>query len=119
MGGVASVSSPGGGWFGGSELEFGWFVHGFLSTVAGFFSSAGSGRGIGGGSGGVTEGCTVGASGMSFAWSGWVVGGWACWVWLAADCAAIFPTARQRYPPKHPATRTAAIHPATTVRGLL
>ena len=97
-------------------LVFGWFVQGFLSTGAGFFSS---GRGIGEGSG-VAEGCTVGASGISpcagCAGAGCVCGG--C-VWLPKDCAAPLRALIPRKPPTHPAIRTAAIHLATTVRGLL
>ena len=85
-GGTVLTGGMGGGeagWSPGAALEepvsaglvVGWLVHGFLSTAEGFFSS---GLGIGGGSGGVAEGCTMGASGISASWGGWVCDGCAC-----------------------------------------
>src|ERR1700674_1146038 len=87
-----------------SGLALGLMVHGFLSAVEGFFSS---GLGIGGGSGGVAEGCTMGASGISASWDGWVCDGCACWVWVAGGCAQL--SLGLRLKARQPTTRRPAI----------
>jgi len=98
MDGGADPSSPGPGCSPAAAAGWliGWFVHGSLCTVAGFFSS---GRGIGGASGFAADGCTVGASGTSAFWAGCVCAGCPC-AGLPDACAAISGTLTL----KHPAT---------------
>jgi hypothetical protein len=91
-------------------LLIGWFVHGSLSTVAGFFSS---GLGMGGGSGLAEGGCTVdGASGMSVFCAGWVCDGGACalGVWLPEGCPCIAGTIAHTHPKTRATGHCAPVH---------
>jgi len=92
---VGEAASPGAG--SGINWRISWWgywagsVQGFLSTVAGFFSS---GLGMGGGSGSAVEGCNRGCVGNIGVLSGLSLSG--RWAWLLDDCADKPGSARPR-----------------------